>query len=311
MTTAARKYKRIVQVGTQGRSGAHFQEVLDADRAAATSARSSASASARTATSCPASAARRIRDPPPGLDYDMWLGPAPKRPYNRSRALPFPLVLGLLGRPDDQPRRARHGPRPLRAAGEGPQGGLLQRRPLRAPRTTAKRPTRRTPSSSTRASPSWSSHPRGQRRPARRRRHRVLRHQGQHDRSARRLRGLPGHEDSAPSSQIPPWSNPPGHPQRGRHQARAVDRRRKKAGRSVRRAHGPARAQLPRLHQVAPAPIADVEDGHRSPSPAISPTSPCGWAASCAGTRRRRRSSATTKPPPCSCGPTASRGTTF
>ena len=26
-------------------------------------------------------------DPPPDLDYDMWLGPAPKRPYNPNRAI--------------------------------------------------------------------------------------------------------------------------------------------------------------------------------------------------------------------------------
>jgi len=24
-------------------------------------------------------------DPPPGLDWDMWLGPAPKRPFNANR----------------------------------------------------------------------------------------------------------------------------------------------------------------------------------------------------------------------------------
>ncbi len=53
-------------------------------------------------------------DPPPGLDYDLWLGPAPKRPYNPNRVhLSLPLVLGLFRRPDDQSRRARPGPRPL------------------------------------------------------------------------------------------------------------------------------------------------------------------------------------------------------
>ena len=26
-------------------------------------------------------------DPPPGLDYDLWLGPAPKRPYNPNRSI--------------------------------------------------------------------------------------------------------------------------------------------------------------------------------------------------------------------------------
>ena len=31
--------------------------------------------------------ARRTGTPPPGLDYDKWLGPAPKRPYNPNRAI--------------------------------------------------------------------------------------------------------------------------------------------------------------------------------------------------------------------------------
>ena len=47
-------------------------------------------------------------DPPAGLDWDMWLGPAPMRPFNSNRFgvdpkefSRFPLVLGLRRRHDD------------------------------------------------------------------------------------------------------------------------------------------------------------------------------------------------------------------
>jgi len=57
---AARKYNRIVQVGTQRRSGRHFQE---------------------------ADTIGRPPDgpPPSSVDYDVWLGPAPERPFNSNR----------------------------------------------------------------------------------------------------------------------------------------------------------------------------------------------------------------------------------
>ena len=32
-----------------------------------------------------ASASRPTAPPPPGVDYDLWLGPAPKRPFNPNR----------------------------------------------------------------------------------------------------------------------------------------------------------------------------------------------------------------------------------
>ena len=56
MIDVARKHKRVVQVGTQQRSGPHYQQSPRADPRAATSARSSRCGCRRTATSCPASA---------------------------------------------------------------------------------------------------------------------------------------------------------------------------------------------------------------------------------------------------------------
>ncbi len=83
MVEAARKYKRIMQVGTQQRSAEHFhqaKEYLD---------------SGKLGRICLAKAWVTYRDPflgkpvnttpPPQVDYDLWLGPAPKRPFNKNR----------------------------------------------------------------------------------------------------------------------------------------------------------------------------------------------------------------------------------
>jgi predicted dehydrogenase len=84
MVEAARTYKRIVQVGTQQRSLPQFQQCVDYVR------------SGKLGT------IRQIRcysylsgqgelkpvpdsSAPAGVDYDMWLGPAPQRPFNENR----------------------------------------------------------------------------------------------------------------------------------------------------------------------------------------------------------------------------------
>ena len=86
MTTAARRYKRIVLVGTQGRSGTHFREAIPLVREGAVgkihSVRFSAYRNIMPGFGRPADT-----EPLPGLDYDLWLGPAPKRPYNPNRVL--------------------------------------------------------------------------------------------------------------------------------------------------------------------------------------------------------------------------------
>ncbi|MFA6241489.1 MAG: Gfo/Idh/MocA family oxidoreductase [Candidatus Hydrogenedentales bacterium] len=83
MVEAARKYKRVVQVGTQTRSGeyarlakehvasgalgdVHFVRVLN--------------------SKVRGSIGKEVdQEPPEGVDYDLWLGPAPKRPFNGNR----------------------------------------------------------------------------------------------------------------------------------------------------------------------------------------------------------------------------------
>jgi len=84
MLDAARKYGRLVQVGQQQRSGSHWKSAIEFVR------------SGKLGT------IRQVKfwanfnygagnlpvpdgEPPEGVDYDRWLGPAPKRPFNRNR----------------------------------------------------------------------------------------------------------------------------------------------------------------------------------------------------------------------------------
>ncbi len=83
MRDAARKYQRVVQVGTQRRSGAHYRSAVEYV------------ASGKLGKVCLVKAwmcqvRGSIGNPPDspvpaGVDYDMWLGPAPKRPFNKNR----------------------------------------------------------------------------------------------------------------------------------------------------------------------------------------------------------------------------------
>jgi predicted dehydrogenase len=89
MVNAARKYNRIVQAGTQHRSAPHYREVQ------------------RIVQSGELGEVRYVRvwnyvnmspygighvpdsDAPPGLDWDFYLGPAPKVPFNKNRFLRY------------------------------------------------------------------------------------------------------------------------------------------------------------------------------------------------------------------------------
>lgn len=84
MADVAREHGRVCQMGTQWRSGEHYREAVEMVQAGKIGK------------------VRQVRcwayldwitdignppdEPvPPGVDYDMWLGPAPKRPFNRNR----------------------------------------------------------------------------------------------------------------------------------------------------------------------------------------------------------------------------------
>ncbi len=85
MVEAARKYKRVVQAGTMQRSGIHFQKAVEIVKSGelgdVTFVRTwnYGNSPVEGLGNPPDS------DPPPALDWDMWLGPAPKRPYNANR----------------------------------------------------------------------------------------------------------------------------------------------------------------------------------------------------------------------------------
>ncbi len=86
MINAARKYKRVVQVGTQQRSGKHYQlaKQLIADGAIG-KVHSVRMAAFRNIV--PGFGAPTANEAPTELDYEMWLGPAPKKPYSPHRGL--------------------------------------------------------------------------------------------------------------------------------------------------------------------------------------------------------------------------------
>ena len=80
---AARKYNRVVQVGTQNRSTPHFRSAIEY----VTSGKLGKICLINT-WECqlrPRIGKLPDCDPPPGIDYDVWLGPAPKRPFNWNR----------------------------------------------------------------------------------------------------------------------------------------------------------------------------------------------------------------------------------
>jgi predicted dehydrogenase len=86
MIDVARKNKSVVLLGTQQRSGPHYQKarelVKKEEIGKIVSVRMGVFRNIMPGFGKPADA-----DPPADLDWDMWLGPAPQRRYNPNRAL--------------------------------------------------------------------------------------------------------------------------------------------------------------------------------------------------------------------------------
>ncbi len=81
MVAAARKYQRVVQVGTQRRSTPHLfeaRELIQEGRLGRIGLVETYCYGRRGITNPPDEA------PPETLDYEMWTGPAPMRPFNRT-----------------------------------------------------------------------------------------------------------------------------------------------------------------------------------------------------------------------------------
>ena len=84
MVDVARRTNRVVQMGTQQRSAPHFTDAVDYVRGGklGTIRLVKTWAYQDWMGNIP-----RVPDgdPPAGVDYDLWLGPAPKRPFNKNR----------------------------------------------------------------------------------------------------------------------------------------------------------------------------------------------------------------------------------
>ncbi len=83
IVAAARKYNRIVQMGSQSRSSPALQEAVQKLRAGEFGevymSRALCFKARNTIGKTP------VEPVPPGVDYDMWTGPAPLRPFTKNR----------------------------------------------------------------------------------------------------------------------------------------------------------------------------------------------------------------------------------
>ncbi|MFN0169507.1 MAG: Gfo/Idh/MocA family protein [Bryobacteraceae bacterium] len=80
---AARKHERVVQIGTMRRSGEHFRtaaEYVGSGKLGKVCLIKAWMCQVRKSIGNPPDST-----PPPGADYEMWLGPAPKRAFNENR----------------------------------------------------------------------------------------------------------------------------------------------------------------------------------------------------------------------------------
>lgn len=84
MVNAARKYNRVVQVGQQQRSGVHWKQAMDFINAGKIGQLRKVNiwSNFNYGVGQP-----KVADevPPPEVDFDMWLGPAPQRSFNKNR----------------------------------------------------------------------------------------------------------------------------------------------------------------------------------------------------------------------------------
>jgi predicted dehydrogenase len=85
MLAAAREHRRVVQVALWQRSNAHFQQAVGIVRSGLLGRITSVRTWNYSNESPERIGSPPDSDPPPGLDWDLWLGPAPKVPFNANR----------------------------------------------------------------------------------------------------------------------------------------------------------------------------------------------------------------------------------
>lgn len=86
MVDVARRHKRVVQVGTQNRSGPNFQRAREIIREGKIGQIVSVQCN-YFRNLMPGFGTPPDQEPPQELDWEMWQGPAPFRPYNPNRAI--------------------------------------------------------------------------------------------------------------------------------------------------------------------------------------------------------------------------------
>jgi predicted dehydrogenase len=86
MIDVAKRYNRVVQVGVQNRSGPNFQRARQFIQEGKLG-RILAAQDTYCRNLMPGFGNPPDQEPPKELDWDMWLGPAPKRPWNPNRGI--------------------------------------------------------------------------------------------------------------------------------------------------------------------------------------------------------------------------------
>ena len=85
MVAAARKYNRVVQAGTMQRSGGYFLKAKEIVKSGVLGDITFCHAWQAGLSDKEGFGNPPDSDPPPGLDWDLWLGPAPKVAFNANR----------------------------------------------------------------------------------------------------------------------------------------------------------------------------------------------------------------------------------
>jgi predicted dehydrogenase len=88
MVEAARKHDRVVQVGLQRRSSGLYAKLAELVRTGALGKITGARACYASNMAPDGIGRSPDSDPPEGLDWDLWLGPRPSRPFNE-RTMPY------------------------------------------------------------------------------------------------------------------------------------------------------------------------------------------------------------------------------